>query len=314
MTFDAEAHRLALVIGAVLAIALPLIVGAALLLRGRKPELAREISLRYVTWVGLAAAFLGALWLGREAWIALVGLVGILAFREYARAVGLWLDRSFLAVCYLFVALFHVAAWWPWDPLAPGRGWYGIFQAMPAYAVLAVLAVPIFRGRFENMVQRTCLSVLGVVYLGWLFAHLSFLINLPHGPALALFLLLLVALNDVSAFILGKLFGRHKLRPTLSPGKTWEGAIGATLAVLAAALLLRGHVSWIPMPHLILLALLISIGAILGDLALSVIKRDLGLKDWSAAIPGHGGILDRTNSLVFTVPLFFHYVRYFFGA
>lgn len=314
MNLAPEARGLMLVVGLVLLVALPLVAAASFLLRKKDAALSKEIALRYGAWVAIALVFGAALWGGRGAWVALVGLLSLLAFREYARAVGLWMDRGFLGVAYFAIVLFHVAAWWPWDPLAPGRGWYGIFQAMPAYATLAVLAVPIVRGRFEHMVQKTCLALLGVIYLGYLLAHLAFLHNLPQGPVLIVLLLLLVALNDVGAFIVGKFLGRHKLRPTLSPGKTWEGALGAFALVVLTALLLRGHVPFIPIGHLLALAALVSIGGVLGDLALSVIKRDLGIKDWSDAIPGHGGILDRANSLVFAVPLYFHFTRYFFGA
>lgn len=300
------------VVAGLLALALAGIGAASAALRKSRPALARELWLRYLAWVVIAAIVLGALGLGRAAWVALVGVLSLAAFREFAQAVGLWIDRAFQAVAYLSIVLIALCAWWPYADSSPEPGWYGLFMAMPVYAILAVLAVPIVRDRFERMLQKMCLTILGIMYFGWLLGHLGYLVNLPGGVGLVLFLVFLVALNDVAAFVTGRLVGRRKLRPALSPGKTWEGAAGAVVAVAAGAWLLRWLVPAYSGPHLAAAAVLISAGSTLGDLALSVIKRDLGIKDWSDAIPGHGGVLDRVNSLVFTVPLFFHYTRYFF--
>lgn len=299
-------------IGLVLAGAGAAIGALWLTLRQRQTALVREIWLRWVAWLGITAVVLGALALGRTTWIVLVGLMSVAAFREYGRAVGLWMDRALEGVVYLFIALIAACAWWPYDPESPGLGWYGLFMAMPVYATLAILLVPIVRDRFEHMLQKTCLAILGVIYFGWLLGHLAYLINLPSGVGLILFLSFLVGINDVAAFVSGKLFGRHKLRPTLSPGKTWEGAAGAFVIVLALAWQLRWLVPAYPPAHLFAIAALISVTGMLGDLALSAIKRDVGIKDWSGAIPGHGGLLDRANSMIFSVPIFFHYTRYFF--
>jgi phosphatidate cytidylyltransferase len=121
---------------------------------------------------------------------------------------------------------------------------------------------------------------------------------------------LAVELNDVAAYTFGKLFGRHRLRSNISPKKTWEGALGG----LAVSLLLP----WILLPTFphfekwdcLLTGLIVGIGGQLGDLVVSVFKRDLGIKDMGALIPGHGGVLDRIDSLIYVAPLFFHYIRY----
>src|SRR5581483_3170024 len=281
---DATLARFAPILGGVLLAALVGVGLAWLGLRRRDPPLAREIVARYAAWLVMAALLLGALALGRPWWIALVALLGLLAFREYARAVGLWMDRWFQGVVYAFVLLISLAAWWPYDAATPGLGWYGLFLAMPIYGILFVLAVPIVRGKHERMLQQCCLAILGLLYCGWLLAHLAFLDNLPGGTGLVLFLVFLVALHDVAAFVSGKLFGRHKLRPTLSPGKTWEGTLGAFVVVMAAAFALRWLVPVYSTAHLAIVAALIAVGATMGDLALSVIKRDLGIKDWSHLI------------------------------
>src|SRR5438034_574991 len=189
-------------------------------------------------------------------------------------------------------------------------GWYGLFMALPVYVIAAILVIPIVRNRVKGQLQLVALSIVGFVYFGWMFGHLAFLANATHAYSYLLYLLFAVELNDVAAFTFGKLLGRHPLRSNISPKKTWEGA----LAALAVALMLP-WVLHVTFPHLevrdlLLVGLIVGIGGQLGDLAISVIKRDLGIKDMGAAIPGHGGILDRIDSLIYVAPLFFHVVRY----
>lgn len=291
------------------------VIGIALAswaLRGRRPELVRELWLRWGSWVVIAGVFLGALALGRAVRIALVGAVSFAAFREYARAVGLWLDRGFQAVVDIFIVLIFACVWWPYADASPEPGWYGLFMAMPVYGTLAVLAVPVVRDRSEQMLQQASLSIFGLLYFGWMLGHLAYLGNLPGGVGLVLFVAFLVGVNDVAAFVVGHVAGRHPLRPVLSPRKTWEGALGALGVVIAAAWQVRWLVPRYALVDVVVVAVLIGIGGALGDLALSAIKRDVGIKDWGTAIPGHGGVLDRLNSVIFAAPLCFHYTRYFF--
>ena len=116
----------------------------------------------------------------------------------------------------------------------------------------------------------------------------------------------------MSAFTFGKMFGRHPLRSEISPRKTWEGALGALAVALALPWLLRFSFPFFGTGQLILAGVIVGIGGPLGDLSLSVIKRDLGAKDWGAAIPGHGGVLDRIDSLIFVVPLFMQMTEYYY--
>jgi phosphatidate cytidylyltransferase len=313
LRLDPSVVALLPVLGSILAGALALIAGATFRLRATQPELVRELWLRYASWLAIAAAVLGTLAWSRTAWIVLVGMLSLAAFREYARAVGLWREPGFRAVVYAAIVAIHACVWWPYEDGTPGAGWYGLFMAMPVYATLAVLVVPIVRDRFEHMAQAVCLSLFGVTYLGWMLAHLGYLVNLPNGVGLVLLLLVLVSLHDVAAFVVGKVAGRHPLRPALSPRKTWEGMLGAITVVVLVAQMLGWLVPGYPRLHLLALGLLVGAGATLGDLALSTIKRDVGIKDWGTALPGHGGLLDRINSLIFTAPICFHYARFFLG-
>ncbi len=281
-------------------------------LRPRKPDLWKEIGLRIAAWIGIAVVLIGALWLGRVWWIVVLGVLGILVMREYVRAVGLWADRGILTVLYLFVVALHVVAWWPYPNFFPIQGWYGLFQVLPMWGIVALTLVPILRGSADKMLQKLALSIFGMVYFGWFLGHASFMVNLSHGTGPVLWLAFLVAVNDVAAFIAGKLFGKHRLRARLSPGKTIEGSIGSLLVVVAVGTAMHAYVPF-PMWGAALVAALVSLCAVLGDLTTSVIKRDLGIKDWSHALPGHGGFLDRTNSLIYAAPVFFHTMVFFYG-
>lgn len=312
MSFDPVLLDFARAIGAFLAAAFVLVWGSRRALSPKDPALAREIWLRYWAWVGIVAALLAILAAGRVAWILAVVVVALAALREYARAVGLAADRAFVGVVGGAIVVMGGLAWWPYPDASPEPGWYGLFIVMPIYGTLGILVIPVLGDRFAGMLRTVCLALLGLVYFGFCLLHLAYLINLPGGNGLVLFLSTCVALNDVSAFIVGKLLGRTKLRPRLSPGKTWEGALGALLVTVLAAVLLRWLVPAYSLGHVVAVSILLGVGGTLGDLSLSVVKRDLGIKDWGHALPGHGGVLDRTNSFLFATPIFFHYTRYFF--
>ena len=184
-------------------------------------------------------------------------------------------------------------------------------MAAPVYVIAGILLVPIARNRAEGQLQALALAILGFLYLGWMFGHLSFLANSRYAYSYLLYLFLAVELNDVAAYTFGKLFGRHKLRSNISPNKTWEGSLGALGVSLVLPWLLRFTFPHFGAIQCLLAGLIVGIGGQLGDLTISVIKRDVGVKDMGALIPGHGGILDRVDSLIYVAPLFFHMVRYF---
>ncbi len=177
--------------------------------------------------------------------------------------------------------------------------------------IAAILVIPIVRNRVQGQLQVLALSIVGFVYFGWMFGFLGFLANAEHAYSYLLYLLFAVELNDVAAFTCGKLFGRHPLRSNISPKKTWEGSVGALVVSLILPWALSSTFPHFQARDLILIGLIVGVGGQLGDLAISVIKRDLGIKDMGATIPGHGGILDRIDSLIYVAPLFFHVVRFF---
>ncbi|HEY4983802.1 MAG TPA: phosphatidate cytidylyltransferase, partial [Verrucomicrobiae bacterium] len=193
----------------------------------------------------------------------------------------------------------------------PGDGWYGLFIVLPVYVIALILLVPIVRNRVEMQLQSMSLAILGFIYIGWMFGHLSFFANANNAYGYLLYLVFATEMNDVAAFTFGKLFGKHPFRSNISPKKTWEGAIGALAVSLALPWVLRFSFPEFGTTQLVLTGLIVGVGGQFGDLAISVIKRDIGIKDMGAGIPGHGGILDRIDSLIYVAPLFFHMAGYF---
>ncbi len=128
-----------------------------------------------------------------------------------------------------------------------------------------------------------------------------------------LFLVLLTEANDIFQFLWGKTFGRRKVAPTVSPDKTYAGLIGGIISIVVLATIIGPRLTLLDTTRAFLAGILISVAGFAGDLCFSALKRDLGIKDFGATLPGHGGVLDRVNSLVFTAPLFFHFVYYCYG-
>jgi len=180
-----------------------------------------------------------------------------------------------------------------------------------------VMAVLVLRARLSA--PAFAASVFGVVYVGWFPAHIGFLHRVPDfGPGLVTVLIASVALTDTAAFFVGKALGRHKLAQRVSPNKTWEGAIGGfSASVLALALfyVLRERLGWSALPdwslgRYLLAGAALSLVAQIGDLTESSIKRSAGVKDSGQAFPGHGGVLDRCDGILFAAPVLYYIHTY----
>lgn len=176
--------------------------------------------------------------------------------------------------------------------------------------LIAIISVPLFsRAPLEQSLRDGAMTLFGVLYLGLTLGPLSMTRLLPQGEWLIFFLLLVTWAADTGAYYVGTLYGRHRLAPLISPKKTYEGLVGGLIASIIAAYAVR----WWFLPELsgldcLVLGSLLAITGLWGDLTESVMKRSAGIKDSGGILPGHGGMLDRLDSLLFTAPAFYYYV------
>ena len=293
-------------------IAILLLSGLAIAILSRSskvtPGLRAELWTRWRSWLILAPLMLVPVLFGAATTIFAVAILSLWCYSEFARATGLFREKliSLMVVLGILAITFSVL-----------DNWYGLFMALSPLTICIMAAATIFEDRPKGYIQRVGLGVLGFMLFGVCLGHLGFFANDANYRPILIMLVLTVELNDVFAFIVGKTLGRRKLAPNTSPNKTMAGSLGALVLTSSLAALLA-HFVWrgTPVdhwPHLIGLGLIVSAAGQLGDLLLSSVKRDLGIKDMGATIPGHGGILDRFNSLLLVSPAVFHYVGYFIG-
>jgi phosphatidate cytidylyltransferase len=273
------------------------------------PTLRKELYARYFSWLVLVPLMVVPILLGRLWTIAALGLLSILAYREFARATGFFRHRGLSATVALGIGLMIFAI---------ADHWYGFFVALPSLVVSLLVIVAVGADQPKGYLQRVAIAIFAFLLFGVCLAHVGYFANDRNYRPILLLILLCVEINDVFAFCCGKLFGRRKLAPHTSPGKTWGGALGAfvlTTALFATvgSWVFAGTVLAAPV-HLATMGALLSFTGQLGDLVISSVKRDLGIKDMAATIPGHGGLLDRFDSLLFVGPALFHYIGFFMGV
>jgi phosphatidate cytidylyltransferase len=185
------------------------------------------------------------------------------------------------------------------------------------YAFLLLPSIAALRSDIEDFLSRTAKQQWGLMVTVYCLSHAPALLMLhtPGGDgasALLLFyLLLIVQMSDVLQYVFGKLFGRTKIAPVVSPSKTVEGFVGGGLAAVGVGAAMWWITPFTPVESAAISAVIVLMG-FLGGLTLSAVKRSLGAKDWGVMIEGHGGMLDRTDSICFAAPVFFHIVRFFY--
>ena len=176
--------------------------------------------------------------------------------------------------------------------------------------LVCIISVPLFScSPLEESLKDGAMTLFGVLYLGLTLGMLSMTRLLPQGEWLIFFLLLVTWASDTGAYYIGTLYGRHRLAPRISPKKTVEGLVGGLISAIIVAYVAR----WWFLPELsgldcLILAILLTIAGLWGDLTESVMKRSVGMKDSGGILPGHGGMLDRLDSLLFAAPAFYYYV------
>jgi phosphatidate cytidylyltransferase len=220
-------------------------------------------------------------------------------------------DRRVLFWAYLTIPL---QFYWIWI------GWYGMFIIfIPVYVFLFLSVRMVMAGETQGFLKAAGTLNWGIMTTVFSISHLAYLLVLPlsvnpaaGGAGLVFFLVVLTQLNDVAQFMFGKSFGRHKITPTVSPNKTWEGLLGGVLATTVVAWQAAPLLTPFTVTQSLAIGIIISLAGFMGDVVISAVKRDLKIKDTGTLIPGHGGILDRIDSLTYTAPLFFHVVAYFY--
>ena len=270
-----------------------------------KPGFAANLARR----VGTAVVALPILWavLFLAPPLATVVLVAVAAALALAEFHGMLHARS---IAPLVVPAWTVAVLAFLGPLPWVRG----FDLLPAALVL-LLAAMLTRARdLPTAVPAVALSLLGALYVGSLsgtLAALRVLDPVEQGAWRVLLLLAIVMGNDTAAYFTGSAIGRRKLAPLVSPGKTVEGTLGGLLGAVGMALVIRSlGLPDLPVFHAVMLGLAVAVAATVGDLAESFFKRWAGVKDSGNLFPGHGGMLDRLDSLLFGAPVLYHYFAF----
>ena len=273
-----------------------------------------NLNSRIKAWWVLVLAIGIAFALGKAGVIVLFAFASFTALREFVtlmptrRGDHLALGAAFFVVLPLQYYLIWIE-------------WYGLYSIfIPVYAFLLLPIVAVLRGDTTNFMLRVAEVQWGLMICVFCISHVPALLTLPMIPGhegrevlLIAFLVLVVQSSDVLQYVWGKLLGRHKIAPLLSPSKTVEGFVGG----VASASLIGAALWWItPFSpwQAGVMALVVNLMGFLGGLVMSAIKRDRGVKDWGRMIEGHGGMLDRLDSVVFAAPIFFHITRYWWSV
>ncbi|MBI5095959.1 MAG: phosphatidate cytidylyltransferase [Candidatus Hydrogenedentes bacterium] len=268
----------------------------------------KELFTRFYSWLVITPLILVPILAG-AAWTILgIGVLSLFCYREYARATGLFREKAISLMIVLGILLQTFTAF---------DNWYHFFVALTPLTIGAIMSVAILRDEPEGYIQRVALGVLGFALFGTCFGHLAHFANDANYRPYLLLIFLSVELNDVFAYVSGKTLGRRKLAPKTSPNKTLGGALGAlvltTLLVVGVGHYVFRGTAMDSASHLVVMGIIVSTVGQMGDLMLSSIKRDLGVKDMGVTIPGHGGLLDRFDSIILVAPAMYHYINYFEG-
>jgi phosphatidate cytidylyltransferase len=243
-----------------------------------------------------------------------VALLSFLAFRELHSIVPIRrADRVLLGAAYLAIPVQYCWVWMVWYPM------FSIFVPVYACTVLTVAAVCV--GETRGFIRANASLQWALLLTVYNLSHLAFLTVLPlkhpppaGGPGMLLFVLVIVQLNDVAQFIWGRLLGRRRIVPAVSPSKTWAGFLGGVASSMLVAVLMAPRLTPFAPGAAAALGALLAVCGFLGDITLSAVKRDLGLKDTGSSLKGHGGVLDRLDSFTLAAPIGFHVIRYFYGS
>jgi len=289
-----------------LVIAILMVIGTVLLilkLFTKTNVIANNIWKTYVPWYVMLPIIFFAVGSTHLVFVSALFLLSIACTREFTKATGLHQNWPFMLVIYVIISVTYYFAY---------TLNYDDFLTIPLYAIASLIILPIFLRHYQHMLQRVAISCICVLYLSWFPAHLSFFGDDPSRFGFLLFLIIGTELNDAAASLFGKALGKHQLIPDISPNKTIEGALGSLLFTTAYVFAMSAYFPHFSIAVATLSILIIWAGGTLGDLVISYIKRDIGIKDMGKLIPGHGGILDRADSLILISPIYFNVIANYY--
>ncbi|HLE67208.1 MAG TPA: phosphatidate cytidylyltransferase [Burkholderiales bacterium] len=307
-----QSHTFVLAAGVIGVLALASAVGwvlKATLAAGGPHAAIDNLNARVKAWWLMVAVIGLALLAGRTGVIVLFAFASFVALREYTSiAPTRRSDHWALLLCF-FVAI-------PFQYLLVWIEWYGFYSIfIPVYCFLVLPMVAVLRGEVRDFMRRAATLQWGLMICVYCISHVPALLTLDipgyegRNAFLLVFLILIVQSSDVLQYVWGKLFGKTKIAPEVSPSKTVAGFVGG----VACTTVLGASLWWITPfspTQAALISFALALMGFLGGLVMSAIKRDRGVKDWGSMIEGHGGMLDRLDSVCFSAPIFFHIVRY----
>ena len=308
-------HQMLLVLSCVIGgLILASLIGFALS-RGVKSEERKatidNLNARIRAWWIMIGIFAISFMIGPAGSMLLFAFVSVLALREYVSLIST--TRADHRTLFWSFFVFTPLQYWLWY-----RGWYGLAVILiPVYAFLFVPIRLALAGETSGFLDRAARIHWGLMVCVYCISYAPAILTLDipgyqrQNAKLLLFLVIVVQLSDVFQYIWGKLLGKRKIAPAISPNKTWEGFIGGVATAVAIGAALWWITPFSPRQAL-LLSLAVALMGFAGGLTMSAIKRDRGVKDFGSTIEGHGGILDRMDSICFSAPLFFHLTRWLF--
>lgn len=269
-----------------------------------------ELSRRVTSWWFMITIFTVAVVTNRVVSTVFLAFMTFLAFKEYISLIETRrVDRLILLFAYLAI---------PVQFLFAHMNSYGLFLTfIPVWMFLFIPMAMTLAGKTEGFLRAVGTLSWGMMITIFALSHTAMLLaaGTEAGPAggagLLLFLVALTQFNDVAQFTWGKLFGKHKITPKVSPKKTWEGFLGGLVSTIIGAAIAGPFLTPLPAHYAAVAGAMIAVAGLLGDITISAFKRDLGVKDSGGLIPGHGGILDRVDSLTYAAPVFYHAMHFF---
>ena len=268
-----------------------------------------ELKARTKSWWIMATVFIGATIFTTNISYVAIAFLSFIAFREMYSLLG-FRESDRRAIFWAFISI-------PIQYYLAYIGWYGAFIIFIPVVMFLFLPLRLaLKGDTSGIIKSMSMLQWTLMLTVFGLSHMAYLLSLPQiegfsagGRGLLLFLVFLTEINDVMQFTWGKLLGKNKIIPKVSPNKTWEGFLGGLISTTLIGYFL-GFLTPLNTTQTLFISFTIGLTGFVGDIVMSSIKRDIGVKDMGSTIPGHGGVLDRIDSLAYTAPVFFHLVYY----